>query len=406
MKSNGPFSPALVVPTYNNAQTLGAVVAELLELGLPLLVVNDGATDGTASVLEGFAADPRVQVINHPHNRGKAAALRTGFLAASERGFSHAVTIDSDGQLNISDIPRMVEAAEKAPMALVIGTRDDTAGDYPARSRTGRRVSNFLVLIESGLRVSDSQCGLRVYPLPLVTALRCDAERFGFETEIITRTGWAGGEVREVTVACRYEAPGKHISHFRPWIDSFRAAWMHSKLIGRAITPWPHKKLIEAPAAAKVDSATWKRLARWFSPARMWRELREQSTAPRELATGLAIGVFIANLPLYGLQTLLGLYTAKKLHLNPLSVVAGTHVSTPPVGPLLIAGGIGVGHLVLHGRWLAVPLWPESLKQWVHLVGSLMVEWTVGSLIVGAILSTAVFFVASALFRLVAVERE
>src|SRR6185437_15684301 len=246
MKSESSFSPALVVPTYNNAQTLAKVLAELLSLGLPLLVVNDGATDATASVLQSFQGDSRMQVITHAVNRGKAAALRTGFLAASERGFTHTVTIDSDDQLNVSDIPRMIEAAANSPRALIIGTRDDSAGDYPARSRTGRRVSNFLVLIESGLRVSDSQCGLRAYPLPLITAIRCDAERFGFETEIITRTGWAGGEIREVPVSCKYEPPDKHISHFRPWIDSFRAAWMHIKLIGRAITPWPHKKLVDA----------------------------------------------------------------------------------------------------------------------------------------------------------------
>ena len=137
----------------------------------------------------------------------------------------------------------------------------------------------------------------------------------------------------------------------------------------------------------------------------MWRELREQTTPPRELATGLAIGVFIANLPIYGLQTLLGLYTARRLHLNPLSVVAGTHVSTPPVGPLLIAAAIGTGHLVMHGTWLTMAAWPTSFTQWAHLLGSLMVEWTVGSLIVGAALATAVFFVSDALLRLVAVER-
>ncbi len=98
-----------------------------------------------------FAAEPRIEVITHPRTiAARPRALRTAFLAASDRGFTHAVTIDSDGQANVSDIPQMVEAAEKAPMALVIGTRDDTAGDYPARSRTGRRVSNFLVLIESG----------------------------------------------------------------------------------------------------------------------------------------------------------------------------------------------------------------------------------------------------------------
>ena len=97
---------------------------------------------------------------------------------------------------------------------------------------------------------------------------------------------------------------------------------------------------------------------------------------------------------------------ARRLHLNPLSVVAGTHVSTPPVGPLLIASGVGVGHLIIHGRWISIAAWPTSFHQWIHLLASLMVEWTVGSLVVGLVLGTMVFFAASALLKMVAVERD
>ena len=166
-------------------------------LGLPLFVVNDGATDDTPNVLARWKDDARIRVVIHPINRGKAAALRTGFATASEQGFTHAVTMDSDGQLNCNDIPAMVAAARPSPTALVIGTRDSSAADYPCRDpKRGRTASNFFVKLESGLRVSDSQCGLRVYPLAFATRLRCTAERFGFkETEIITRTGWAGGSI-------------------------------------------------------------------------------------------------------------------------------------------------------------------------------------------------------------------
>jgi len=401
-----PFKPVIVVPTYNNAATVGGVIESLFAFGLPLIVVNDGATDETAGILAKFANDRRVNVVVHPINRGKAAALRTGFNEAAERGFTHAITMDSDGQLDCGDVPRMLEAARSSPSALVIGVRDDSAADYPSRSKRGRTASNFFVKLESGLVVSDSQCGLRVYPLALTTKLRCWAERFGFETEIITRTGWAGGSIVEVPVSCKYEEPGKHKSHFRPWIDSWRAVGMHARLVGRAFLPWPHQKLIEQPKPPRESGAIWRNLARWLNPARMWRELREQQTAPRELATGLAVGVFIANLPLYGLQTLIGLYTARKLHLNPLAVVAGTHVSTLPFGPLLIALAVGVGNVVIHGTWLSMAAWPTDFHQWIHLLGSFMVQWAVGSLIVGAALGTAVFFVSEALLRMVAVERE
>src|SRR5439155_15804669 len=133
----------------------------------------------------------RLVLLAHHQNRGKAAALRTGFAAAAERGHTHAVTIDTDGQHEPTDIPALLRAAEQSPKALIVGARDEMAADYPARSRVGRRGSNFFVWLESGLRVSDSQCGLRVYPLELLRVARCGAGYFGFETEILTRAAWA-----------------------------------------------------------------------------------------------------------------------------------------------------------------------------------------------------------------------
>src|ERR1041385_8736907 len=130
MRLTDPFKPVIVVPTYNNASTLGGVVESLLALGLPIIIVNDGSSDETPAILDHLMADSRVRVVTHPVNRGKAAALRTGFNDAADRGFTHAVTMDSDGQLNCDDVPRMIEAARSAPTALVIGVRDHTAADY------------------------------------------------------------------------------------------------------------------------------------------------------------------------------------------------------------------------------------------------------------------------------------
>src|SRR4051812_24551791 len=105
----GKFKPAIIVPTYDNAATLGGVLAALAALELPIIVVNDGATDQTATILSRRQQGPDYHVVTHPHNRGKAAALRSGFAAADEGGFTHAVTFDSDGQLDPHDIPRMID---------------------------------------------------------------------------------------------------------------------------------------------------------------------------------------------------------------------------------------------------------------------------------------------------------
>jgi uncharacterized protein (DUF2062 family) len=371
------FSPAVVLPTFDNARTLAGIVTKVTRLGLQALVVNDGSTDDTASVAAALAKDPLVTVIAHERNRGKAAALMSGFAAAEAAGYTHAVTIDTDGQLNPDEIPRLLEVARREPNAFVIGTRDAAAADYPGRSRLGRWASNTLVRWQSGLRVADSQCGFRVYPLAMVRAMNCRASRYGFETEVITRAAWAGRAVREVPVSCSYLPHGQRVSHFRPWVDSFRAVPMHARLMARA-------------------------LIRWFSPARAWRQLRHEQRGANEFAAGLAVGVFIANLPLYGVQTVLCLYAARRLRLHPLSVVAGSHLSTPPIGPVLVALAIGVGHFLLHGEWMRLPKWESTFGGWMQLAGRVILEWSLGAVIVGAVLAAVTYLISQALLRYVA----
>src|SRR5687768_4853449 len=135
--SEASFKTVVVAPTYNNAGTLPALIDGVLALGLPLIVVDDGSTDDTASIL---ARRKDLRVITHPRNRGKAAALRSGFAAAGEAGYTHAVTIDTDGQHDPAEIPKLLARAKESPEALVLGLRDDDAPGYPARSRFGRRI--------------------------------------------------------------------------------------------------------------------------------------------------------------------------------------------------------------------------------------------------------------------------
>jgi uncharacterized protein (DUF2062 family) len=140
-------------------------------------------------------------------------------------------------------------------------------------------------------------------------------------------------------------------------------------------------------------------LLNWISPARAWRQLRQEETGAHEIASGLAIGVFIGNLPLYGVQTLLSLFAARKLRLHPLCVVAGSHISTPPIGPVLVALAIGVGHFLLHGKWLGMPQWESTWSGWLQLFGRLMLEWSIGAVVVGAVMASATFVIAHALLR-------
>ena len=415
MSASNPFNPVLLLPTYNNGPVLAGVLEGVAALGHPLLVVNDGSSDDTEGVLERFvAAHPGTPVARyrHGHNRGKGDALRTGFEAASQLGYTHALSIDTDGQHDPADAPKLLAAAAASPTALVTGYRDVADPDYPAKSRWGRLWSNLCILLASGRRVEDSQCGYRVYPLGLVAAVPCRAGRYGYEAEILTRSGLAGCPLVQVSVRVFYPEGAQRISHFRPVVDSLRGAALHLRLMTRALLPWPHPRFpaaSEAPATRK-RRVWWKRLLGWLDPRELVRAARRDRVSQMSVAAGLGLGVFVANLPVYPIQTLVAVYLAKRLHLHPVSTVAGSQASFPPLGLLLSFAAICLGHLVLTGR-------PASWADFAHLgslsfgeVRSLMhayfLSWWIGGVVIGAVLGLATTAVMTFVLRYLPVEHE
>jgi glycosyltransferase involved in cell wall biosynthesis len=392
------FSPVVLTPTYNNARTLIDVLNRIARLGLPLIVVNDGSTDETGSLLEQWKPSiaTAVEIVTHPQNRGKAAALHSGFAAARRLGYTHALTIDTDGQLDPEQIPDLLRAAEESGDAFVLGTRDDTRSDYPAKSRVGRRVSNTMIWMESGLRVNDSQCGMRVYPLALFDVVKCAAGRFSFEAEIITRAGWAHWPIAEVPVVCHYTPPGGRVSHFKPWRDSFHGFFMHARLVFRALAPVGHKKWPGYKPKHEPPRKWLRDLLQWLNPMRAWRELRtegdgiDRSTA----AVGFATGVLLGNLPIYGFQTAASLYIARRLHLHPIPVVAGSQISTPPFGFALGIAAIALGNLLLHGKWVVWQDFDFTRIGFGRVLSQQLGAWWLGGFLIGLALGTAAFFSA------------
>src|SRR4029453_12812142 len=179
----------------------------------------------------------------------------------------HPCPLAPAGQHDPAEIPKLLDRARERPDALVLGLRDESVPGSPGKSRLGRRVSNLFIRMESGVRVDDSQCGLRIYPLGLVRAVRASAGRFGFETEIVTRAGWAGCYVIEVPVACRYLPPGERVSHLNPLLDTLRAFGMHGRLLGRGMLPWPRPPKWPLRQRHADDRRLHRRIIDWLNPA-------------------------------------------------------------------------------------------------------------------------------------------
>ena len=421
------FNPVMLLPTYNNAPVLGEVLAGVAELGRPMLIVDDGSTDGTAGVLEAFiAAHPSATIhrLTHPINRGKGAALRTGFAAAADHGYTHALSIDTDGQHDPADAEKLLAAAAAEPTAFVIGYRDVRDPEYPAKSRWGRLWSNLCILLASGQRIEDSQCGYRVYPLGLVRAVRCRAGRYGYEAEMLTRAGWAGCPIVQRPVRVIYPPGDQRISHFRPVMDSLRGAALHLRLIARALMPWPQTQWpppedvsseTQGAESVAVDESVkrppwWRRLLRWIDPRGVIRDARRDRVSQMSVAAGLGLGVFVANLPVYPVQTLVAVYLAKRLHLHPVSTVAGSQASFPPLGLLLSFAAICLGHLLLTGRPAAwadfAGLGSLSFAEVRTLMHEYFLSWWIGGFALGTVLGLATTAAATFALRYLPVEYE
>lgn len=224
---NGRF--AVIIPAYNHASRIAAVVESTRPLGHPIFVVDDGSTDETAAVLEGL---PGIHVLRHPVNQGKGAALINGMRAA-EKAADYAITLDADGQHNPAEATNLMTALAHAPGAIVIGRREMI--DAPWTSRKGRGFSNFWVWASGGPWLSDSQSGFRIYPIRRTLALGVAARRYQFEVEVLALAAWQGIPIVEAPISAAYGSELPRISHFRPFTDFMRNSETFSRLILRRV---------------------------------------------------------------------------------------------------------------------------------------------------------------------------
>jgi len=227
---------AVIIPVYNHEHGIDDVVKKSLELKLPVFVVDDGSTDSSCEKIRNYTG---ICLLRHTENRGKGAAIITGFSAA-EKIADWAITIDADGQHNPQDALQMMAAIPQDERPLVVGMRQGMVGKkVPWTSRFGRKFSNIWIVLSGGPRMADSQSGFRIYPLPESLKLNATARRFQFEVEILVKAGWEKLPVMEVPVSVNY-APGKErVSHFRPFIDFLRNTCTFSRLITQRILIHP-----------------------------------------------------------------------------------------------------------------------------------------------------------------------
>ncbi len=285
----GAPNPLIVIPTYNNVRSIAAVVEGCVRMApdLPLLVVDDGSTDGTGDrakrcleLLHRGQHGPAREVVRVEKNRGKGHALRLAIRRAFAAGRSHIITLDGDGQHHPEDIPRFREAIAQHPSAIVVGERDLASENVQEISRFGRNFSNFWLWVETGMRLPDSQSGFRAYPTAPMLSLGLAGKRYELEVECLTRGARAGLPLRSIPIRVTYPPPSQRVSHFHKGWDNLRISLLNSKLVAQTplwLFGWPFAFDGREPPANIV---------------RAW--------SGRSLGTSLGYGIMIALLRIIG----------------------------------------------------------------------------------------------------------
>jgi glycosyltransferase involved in cell wall biosynthesis len=233
---NSPSSTHLVlIPSYNPGPKVTETVRAARALWNPVWVVVDGSTDGSTAGLQAMAAlDPGLQVIVLPRNGGKGAAVLHGLDLAAAQGFTHALTMDSDGQHPAELIPAFMAESARAPDGMVLGVPVFDAS-APGLRVNGRKVSNWWANLETlWAGIGDSLFGFRVYPIaPLRAVMHGQPwmRHFDFDPEAVVRLCWRGVRPLNVAAPVRYfSASEGGVSHFRYLRDNLLLTWMHSRL--------------------------------------------------------------------------------------------------------------------------------------------------------------------------------
>lgn len=380
----------VIVPTYNNAATLGKVLDDIQQYTRNIIVVNDGSTDHTRAVLKKYV---NIDLLDYSKNKGKGYALRMGFKKALKLGYNYAITMDSDGQHFAKDLEKFLDKLDKNTGALIIGSRNMDQEGIPGKSSFGHRFSNFWYRVETGKKLPDTQSGFRLYPIKALRHFRFFTRKFEFEIEVIVRAAWKGIPVLTVPVDVYYARGKERISHFRPFRDFTRISILNSILVLYAF-------LIVKPFA----------FARSLTKENIKAFIRKNITQNQEsnarITAAIMLGVFMGVAPVWGYQMLIALGLAHLMKLNKLIVLVSSNISIPPMIPIILFASFKTGGLIVQTKAINIQ-YSSNLS--FEFIKDHLIQYAIGSLVFGVILALSfgsIVYLSLAFFRRKRVKTE
>ena len=375
------MKPCVVIPCFNHSATVAAVAFAALRHA-PVIVVDDGSTEALPELAG-------CDVVRLKQNNGKASALRAGFQRAAELGFTHVITMDADGQHFAEDLPKFLSAAAAQPNAYLVGVRDLVAAGCPKHRQRSNRISTFWYRVETGVKLGDTQCGFRCYPVALVQQLKIRSDRYAYELEFMVRAAWVGTQIVAVPVKCSYE-PGKTgTSHFRTVRDFVHITNRNIILV---LQSWL------VPLSLRVDWSFGRKDNFWHIVHEFFADNADE---PGKLAGSVGVGLFFGIAPLWGAQLFAALWVAHRLRLNKVVAGVASNISIPPMMPFLIYASLLLGHRILTGKPFEFAFAKMSISAWWDMAKEHFLAYVIGSIALAIIVSVFGMLVTYVIARLV-----
>lgn len=321
----------VLIPTYNNEQTLQEVIKSVQEYTNNVVVVNDGSTDNTTNILKELGG---IEVVSYNPNKGKGNALRTGFKKAVELGYTYAIAIDSDGQHKAKDLVHFLDKVESAPGALIIGARNMTQEHVPGGSSFGYKFSNFWFHLETGIKAPDTQSGYRLYPVKELERFYFFTTKYEFEIEVIVRAAWSGIPIEHVPIDVYYPPREERITHFRKIPDFTRISILNSFLVILAFTVF--RPLMFLRSLSRANTKEWIR-----------KNVMSSGDSNVKIASTVALGIFMGLSPYHGIKLVVVIFLGVLFRMNKPLLIGVSYIGMPPLIPFIIFFSQEVGGWIL-----------------------------------------------------------
>ncbi len=350
----------VVIPTYNNSKTLDHVIRDVLHYTSDIIVVNDGSTDQTTTILNQY---PDVKVISYPVNKGKGFALLQGFKQAFADGYRYAITMDSDGQHLASDIPAFIAKINELPDALIVGSRKLPEEKLRKGSGFANKFSNFWFSFISGISLPDTQSGFRLYPLDSVNKMNFFSGKYEFELEVLIRCAWRKIPVTHIPINVYYPEKSERISHFRPFRDFVRISILNTICVLAAlfyIKPLQFIRFFKKDHLKQIIN----------------KHLLRTNDSTKKITLSVMLGVFMGIIPIWGYQLVSAIGLAYFFRLNVIIVILAANISIFPLTAVIvylsyITGGLFMSnnHSISFTSDITPAWFKENILQ--YIVGSI-----------------------------------